>query len=171
MNSLWIQFKICMCISYDSWEINLTQWHTVSRFHVHSFTISVKSKVLFSAVCGLHVTDGWFLSNMVSICLRLSWHPCFNISVPAPISIKTMSQKFHCFWGKGFCDAAKYCWCHNDSMHFMKNKGEGNLFSVFLMMLPKHVHTDRNLQWRLKSSISFILKHIFIYFLYFAQVA
>ena len=84
-------------------------------------------------------------------------------SVLAWISIKTISQKFQGFWAKSFDDAAKHCWFHDDNINLIKNIVEGNLFSVFLMMLTKHVHINWNLQWRLKSSVSFILKHIFIF--------
>ena len=156
MNSLWKHLKIWMCNSYGSWEINLIIWHTVPCFHFHSFTISVKSKVLFSTILGPQVPDGWYPSNMICICFHLSWHLCVHISVSAPILVKTMSQKFHGFWAKSFGDAAKHCWYHNDGINLIINTGEGNLFSVFLMMLPKHVHKDRNSQRRLKSSICFV---------------
>ena len=120
MNSLRKHFKICMCGSYDSLEVNLTIWHTVPRFLFHSFTTSVKAKVLFSTVLALHVTDGWYLSKMVSMYFRLSWHPSVHISVSAPISIKTVSQKFHGFWAKSFGGAAKYCWYPNDSQAWIQ---------------------------------------------------
>ena len=64
-------------------------------------------------------------------------------SVSARTSLKTISQKFQGFWAKSFGDAAKYCRFHNDSINVIKNTVEGNKFSVFLMMLQKHVHVDR----------------------------
>ena len=151
-------------------EINLTIWNTVPCLHFHSFAISVEWKVLFSAVLELHVTNGWYLSNMVSIRFPLLCHCCVHISVSARISIKTISQKFQGFWAKPFGDAAKDCWSHNDSINLIKNTDEGNWFSVFLMMLTKHVHMGRNFQRILKSSISFILNCFFIFFLHFVQV-
>ena len=171
MNSLWKYFKICICSPQDNLEINLTIWNTVSCLHFHSFAISVEWKVLFSAVLELHVTNAWYLSNMVSICFPLPCYWCVHISVSARISIKTISEKFQSFWAKRFGDAAKDCWSHNDSINLIKNTGEGNWCSVFLMMLPKHVHMGWNFQRISKSSISFILKHFFIFFLHFAQVA
>ena len=92
-------------------------------------------------------------------------------SVSEQISMKTISPKFQGFWAKSFADAVKYCLFHNDSINLAKNTGEGKWFSGFLMILPKHVYVDRNLPWRLELSISFMLKHIFIYFLYFVQLA
>ena len=41
----------------------------------------------------------------------------------------------------------------------------------FLSDVPKHVHINQSLRGRLKSSILFVLKHIFMYFLYFLHVA
>ena len=79
MSLLWKHFKICMCCSYDNCEINLTQWHIVPHFHFHSLAISVKSKVLFSAVLELHMTDGWYLHKMVPICFHLHYHLCAHI--------------------------------------------------------------------------------------------
>ena len=141
-----------------------------SLFHFHLFAISVEWKVHFSAVLELHVTNGWYLCNMVSIRFPLPCHCCVYISVSARISIKAISQRFQGFWAKRFGDAAKDCWSHNDSINLIKNTGEGNWFSVFLMILPKHVHMGRNFHRILKSSISFILKHFFIFFLHFVQV-
>ena len=170
MNSLGIYFEICMCSYEDNWEIDLTIWNAVPCPHFYSFAISVKWKVLFSAVLELHVTNGWYLSNMVSICFPLPYHCCVHISVSPRISRKTISQNFQGFWAKRFGDAAKNCWFHNDSINLIKNTGEGIWFSVFLMMLPKHIHMGRNFQRILKSSISFILKNIFIFCLHFYRL-
>ena len=127
-------------------------------------------EVLFSAVLELHATNGWYLSNMVSIRFPLPYHCCVHISISARILIKTISQRFQSFWVKRFGCTAKDCWFHNDCINLFKNTGEGNWFSVFLMTLPKHVHMGRNFQRILTSSISLILKHFFIFLLHFVQV-
>ena len=151
-------------------EINLTVWTTAPCLHFHSFAISMEWKVLFSAVLELLVTNDWYLSNMVSIRFPLLCYCCVHISVLAQISIKTISEKFQGFCVKRFGDAAKDCWSYNDSIILIKNTNKGKCFSVFLMMLPKHVYMGRNFQRILKSSIGFILNHFFIFFLHFAQV-
>ena len=133
MSSLWKNFKICMCRSYDNWEINLTQWYTVFCFYFHSFTISMKSKVLFSAVLGLHVTDASYFSKMVPICFRLPCHHCALICFSTDFN-KKISQKYQSFWAKCFGDTAKYFWFHNNSINLIKNTDEGNQFSSFLMI-------------------------------------
>ena len=129
---------------------------------VHNFS---EIESTFQRCSGITRDCGWYLSKMLPICFRLLCHPCAYICFSTDFN-KTISQKFQGFWAKRFGDAAKYCWFHNDSINLIKNTVEGNYFSVFLMMLPKHVPIDRNLQRKLKSSIPFILKNIFIYFLY-----
>ena len=93
---------------------------------------------------------------MVPIRFHLPWHPCAHICFSTDVT-KNYLTEISGFLGKKFGDAAKYCRFHNDSINVIKNTVEGNKFSVFLMMLQKRVHVDRNLQWRLKSSILFIL--------------
>ena len=103
---------------------------------------------VLNVVLELHMTNGWYLSNMVSIWFPFPCYCCVHVSVSARISIKI--------------DAAKDCWFYNNRMHLIKNTGEGNWFSDFLLMLPKHVHVVWNFQSILKSNISFVL--------YFVQV-
>ena len=170
MNSLWKHFKICMCSSYDNWEI-IWQYDTLFLVSTSIRSQFQWNRKYFSAAfldymwLMVDISVTWF--SFAFACPAI---PLFT-SVSAPISTKAMLQEFHGFWAKSFVDAARYCWYHNDSINLIKNTGEGNWFSVFLMMLPKHVHIDQNLQRRLKSSISFILKYIFICFLYFVKVA
>ena len=77
---------------------------TFLKFHFHSFIISVKSKVLFGAVLELHVTDGWYLSEILPICFRLPCHPC------AHICFSTDFNKNHLTYILGFL-GKKVWWC------------------------------------------------------------
>ena len=47
---LWKYFQSCMSCFRESWEINLTTWHTVPRFNQWLFTVSVGLKVLLQFV-------------------------------------------------------------------------------------------------------------------------
>ena len=47
---LWKYFQSCMSCFRESWEINLTTWHTVPRFNQWLFIVSVGLKVLLQFV-------------------------------------------------------------------------------------------------------------------------
>ena len=95
-----------------------------------------------------------------SIRFLLPCHCCVHISVSARISIKTISQKFQGFWAKRFGDAAKDCWSHNDSINLIKNTGEGNWFSVILMMLSKHNDVAKTCSYGSKLSANIEIKYL-----------
>ena len=58
-------------------------------------------------------------------------------------------------------------WFHNRNESLFKNIGhQSRWFSIFLLILPKHVDKNWNFQGALKSSISSILKQLCIYLAY-----
>ena len=58
-------------------------------------------------------------------------------------------------------------WFHNRNESLFKNIGhQSRWFSIFLLILPKHLDKNWNFQGALKSSISSILKQLCIYLAY-----
>ena len=119
--------------------------------------------VSISTVIAFHdFVISWSMANSLNLFQERTWDLC-NIYNGA--LVKIIKDSWNPLTIVTTSSTLNVAGIHNDSINLIKNAGEGNWFSVFLMMFPKHVHIDRNLQWRLKSSMSFILKHIFIYIL------
>ena len=60
---------------------------------------------------------------------------------------------------------------HDGSRNIFVNRSKRNCCSIFLINLPKHVQMGWRFQKTLKSTLSFILKHVFMYLTHFIQVA
>ena len=112
-----------MCNSREKWKIKFTIWHALIHLNLRSFTISVKSRVVFRCSDITWPAPDSFFVCLMKIGVRIV------LLTRILVILKTMSKKFHGLYAKSFCDSAK-------DRYFLKfrngkrNVREENYFSL-----------------------------------------